>query len=221
MLQLAEPLHPSSLRLGAILAGGESRRFGSPKQLATVGGTRLVERVANAVARAGARPVLITGPGAPDLSHLLPCRSDARPGLGPVGGVHTALIWARELGVKGALCVACDLPFLPPPLLRRIAEIGESTSDVVVVPESSGPREVEPLCAWYPASAAQHVDSWLQSGHRSAAGLLATLELMRLPLREVLAFGDPAEIFLNVNTPADGERAAALQGLMEEIDGHP
>lgn len=209
MFQVTEQTH-SSLRLGAILAGGKSLRFGSPKQLARVGGTQLVERAADALRRAGARPVLVTAPDGPDMSHVLPCRSDVRPGLGPLGGLHTGLTWARELGLRGTLCVACDLPFLSPTLLRQLAEIGESTPDVVVAPESRGPLGIEPLCAWYPAAAAREIERRMDSDERSLADLLGSLPVQRIPLAEVEAIGDPVTLFHNVNTPADRAAAEAM-----------
>lgn len=219
MLHFMEPHQTSSLRLGAILAGGQSRRYGSMKHLAEIGGTRLVERVAKALEAAGARPVLISGPHVPDLSHVLPCRQDLRPGLGPLSGLHTALLWARELGLSGALCVACDMPFVAPALLRRLAEIGERTADTVIAPESEGPRGLEPLCAWYPRSAAQEVEVRLDTGARSLGDLLAALTIRRLPLAEVAAFGDPDTIFMNVNTPTDGAQAEEMEIRLEGGNG--
>ena len=201
---------PSSLRLGVILAGGKSLRFGSPKHLARVGGTQLVERAAEALQRAGARPVLITAPDGPDMSHLLPIRSDDPPGLGPIGGLHTGLTWARELGLRGTLCVACDLPFLSPALLRRLAELGERARDLVVAPESRGPLGVEPLCAWYPAAAGAEIERHLDREDRSLAALLDRLVVQRLPLAEVEAIGNPETLFMNVNTPADRLVAEAV-----------
>jgi molybdenum cofactor guanylyltransferase len=219
VLHFAEGLRPSSLRLGAILAGGRSRRFGSLKQFAEVGGTLLIERVAESLRRAGAHPVLITGPHVPDLSHLLPCRPDELPGRGPLGGLHTALRWALEMGLPGTLCIACDLPFIAAPLLRRIAEVGEASPDFAVVPESGGPKQVEPLCAWYPASASGEVDARLHDEGRSLAQLLTIVPVRRIPLAEVQSFGDPSTLFLNVNTPADQERAARMDTLLEEAGG--
>lgn len=212
-------LRRSSLRLGAILAGGQSRRFGSPKLLAIVDGVPLVERMASRVSQAGASAVLITGPHLPDMSHILPCRQDLRPGLGPLSGVHTALMWARELGLSGTLCVACDLPLLPSALLRRIAELGEHTSDTVFAPRSTSPIGLEPLCAWYPASAAREVEDQLDSGQLSMSGLLARLEVQTIPLRELTDYGDPATLFLNVNTTADVVRVESLSRGAEEGNG--
>jgi molybdenum cofactor guanylyltransferase len=215
VLHRTELTDPANLRLGAILAGGRSRRFGSPKLLARVGGTRLIERVAEALRQAGARPVLITAAHATDLSHLLPCRADDTPGLGPLGGLHTAVSWARELGLRGTLCVAGDLPFLSPALLRRLAEIGEGGGDVVVAPSSSGPLGVEPLCAWYPASAVAEIELRLASDDRSLEGLLSVLPIHRLAADEVDRLGDASTLFHNVNTPADAEAAEVIIARQE------
>lgn len=219
MLHLPQPDSASTLRVGAILAGGRSRRFGSPKQLATVGGVQLVERVAGSLRSAGATAVLITGTDGPDLSHLLPCRVDHQPGLGPLGGLHTALLWGRELGLRGILCVACDLPFLPPALLRRLISLGERYPATVVAPESRGPLGVEPLCAWYPVTAIGDVGRRLESGALALAELLGALEVRRLTITELAEIGDPDRIFHNVNTPEEGSAAEAMLPAQEQRNG--
>lgn len=206
------------LRLGAILAGGQSRRFGSPKQTASVGGVMLVERVADSLSRAGARPVLITAPHVPDLSHLLPCRNDLRPGHGPLSGLHTALVWARELGSFGALCIACDLPFASPRLLRTMAEVGEREREKIVVPDSPDGQAVEPLCAWYPSSLLPEIVARMDRNEHSLRDMVYASAHHRLPVQEVREFGEPASIFLNVNTPADRDRAAAVEARLSEDD---
>lgn len=200
----------STLRLGAILAGGRSRRFGSPKPFAELGGSLMVDRVATAVRGSGAHAVLISGPGVPDMRHLLPCREDARPGLGPLGGLETALEWAGELGLGGALCVACDTPFLVPALLRAMAERGEGARGRIVAPESEGPLGVEPLCAWYPVAALPEIRDRLHSHRLALAALLEAIPVDRIPIEEVRAHGDPGKIFLNINTVADRDHAAEI-----------
>ena len=210
---------PASLRLGAILVGGQSSRFGSPKALALVGGVTLLERIADRVRKAGAHPLAITAPHLPDLSHLLPCRQDLQPGLGPLAGLHTALLWASELGCRGTLCIACDLPHLPAPMLRRLAEVGEQSPDTVIAPASPGPLGMEPLCAWYPTSAAPVVETMLEEGERALTALLRRTGAQLLPREEIAQFGDPASLFLNVNTLADAERAVTLTLDAGEANG--
>jgi molybdopterin-guanine dinucleotide biosynthesis protein A len=191
--------------LGVILAGGASSRFGAPKALAKVGGRPIVERVRDALAAAAGEVVLVAN--APELfAHLaLPQRADAVPGAGPLGGVLTALRWARERGDEGVLCVACDMPFVPAELLRDLAERARAGDAALVVPGSRGRRGAEPLCAWYSVRLLATVERAVADGERALYPLLDRAE--RVPLAHVERFGDPDVLFLNVNTPADHQRA--------------
>lgn len=193
--------------LGAILAGGASRRFGAPKALADIGGRSVVERVRSALERAADPVVLITHHPEWFASLDLRTRPDTIPGMGPLGGVHEALLWAAERGRPGALCVACDLPFLPAGLLRRLAELASEENADATVPESTGRGGVEPLCAVYSVRALPEVEARMARGERRMTALLGALRTDRLPLEEVRRFGDPEVLFLNVNTPDDHRHA--------------
>jgi len=118
-----------------------------------------------------------------------------------------AVRWAAERGYAGALCVACDMPFLPAALLRRIAE---GAGSAVVLPESRGRRGVEPLCAWYPAECLAAAERMIAEGSWALFPLLERFPAERIPLAEVERFGDPEFLFLNVNTPADYELAQRI-----------
>ncbi len=192
---------------GAILAGGASRRFGAPKALAAVGGKAIVERVRDALRAVAGEIVLIANEPALFAELGMERRGDAVAGVGPLGGIVTALRWAAERGHRGALCVACDMPFASPALLRRIAE---RAGDAVVVPESRGRRGVEPLCAWYPASCLPAAEHMIAEGSWALHELVRTVPAVRVPLAEVELCGDPEVLFLNVNTPADHERAQQI-----------
>ena len=219
MLRIADPSDSRPFRLGAILAGGHSRRFGTPKPLAELGGVLVVERIAGALRRAGAHPVLITAPHLPDLGHLLTCRHDERPDLGPLGGLLTALHWAHELGARGCLCVACDMPFAPPDLLRCLAETGERASIEIVAPENSRGDAVEPLCAWYPTAIVGEIQRRLDAQLLSMRDLLGSLPVRRLPLSELPLSPSPEICFLNINTPDDHARATAHLSAQEQTNG--
>ena len=193
--------------LGAILAGGASRRFGAPKALAEVGGRRIVERVRDALLEAGAEVVVIANDASLFADLGVERRADDVAGVGPLAGIVAAVRWAAERGGAGALCVACDIPFLPAALLRRIAEGARPT---IVVPESRGRRGVEPLCAWYPAECLAAVERMIAEGSWALHPLLERFPAERVPLAEVERFGDPEILFLNVNTPADHELAQRI-----------
>lgn len=193
---------------GAILAGGASRRYGSPKALATVGGRRIIDRVHGALLDVAVDPVLVANDETLFADLELPTRPDARPGLGVLGGILTALLWAREDGRAGTLAVACDMPFLSPALLRRL--LSEADGADIVAPESGGRRGVEPLCAYYGVGCIPAIEAELARGERHIVGFFDDVSVRRVPRAEVLGYGDPDVLFLNVNTREEREHAERL-----------
>lgn len=193
---------------GAILAGGLNSRYGSHKALALVGGCPIIERVQAALRAVTPDLILIAN----DPEHYaglgLLQRPDAVPGLGALGGIHSALVWAREERRTGVLAVACDMPFLEPRLLRLLVE--RSAAADVVVPESVGRRGVEPLCAYYSTSCIPAIEEEMARGARQVIGFYGQVRVARIPLAEVRTLGEPDSIFLNVNTPEERVRAEAL-----------
>ena len=210
---------------GAVLAGGQSTRYGAPKALVTVGGRRIIDRVIDALRQV--TPDLILSANEPgrfdDLA--LPTYPDERPDLGPLGGIYTTLRRAREAGRPGILAVACDMPFPSVELLsvlRREAfgapdEMAEDASTStkpwgpdIVLPASRGPRGVEPLFAAYSVACIPAIDAALADGDRRMIGFHERVAVHTIPLAEVDGLVDPERAFLNVNSPADRERAEAL-----------
>jgi molybdopterin-guanine dinucleotide biosynthesis protein A len=194
---------------GAILAGGAASRFGgAPKGLLAVGGSRILDRVvARVQAVTDAPPLLIAN--APDASAWRPDLKtipDARPGLGNLGGIYTAV--TAEPGP--VLCVAWDMPFVPEALLRALVEGAAAGTYDAFLPESSGPRGLEPLCAVYGPACGPAIARRLDSGDLKAISFHPDVRVGILSLAQVRGFGDPAELFFNVNTPDDLERAEAL-----------
>jgi molybdopterin-guanine dinucleotide biosynthesis protein A len=195
---------------GAILAGGASRRFGAPKALAEVGGRAIVERVRDALASAVGEVVLVAN-DAGLFGHLgLAMRPDDVAGAGALGGIRTALAWAREQGRPGALCIACDMPFVSPELLREMLERSGAGDVDAVVPESGGRRGCEPLCAWYSAGCLPSIDRMMGDGDTAVHLLLDRVRAARIPLEDVSRHGDPDVLFLNVNTADDHARAVRI-----------
>jgi len=192
---------------GAVLAGGAARRYGgAPKGLLTVGARRILDRVVDAVAAAtGEQPLLVANhvdaPGwRPDLTTV----PDRQPGLGSLGGIYTAVAG----GAEPVLCVAWDMPFVDPDLLRAL--VAGSAGFDGFLPESGGRRGVEPLCAVYGPACAAAIEGVVARGDRRAIGFHDRVRIGTMPLPRVRQFGDPAVLFFNVNTPDDLERAEAL-----------
>ena len=195
-----------SLR-GAILAGGGATRYGGrPKGLLEVGGRRILDRVVTALSAAvGAPPLLVAN--APDAATWRPDLTtvpDVRPGYGSLGGIYTAV----TAGAGPVLCVAWDMPFVTVDLLRELVD-GAAGVDVFL-PESDSRRGMEPLCGVYGPACRAAIEGQFGSEDRRLIGFHNAVKVGTLPLDRVQTFGDPAELFLNVNEPGDLQRAEAV-----------
>jgi molybdopterin-guanine dinucleotide biosynthesis protein A len=147
--------------------------------------------VANAPEAAKWRPDLRTVP-------------DARPGLGSLGGIYTAVVEAPA----PVVCVAWDMPFVSESLVRALAD-GLDHHDAML-PESSGRRGVEPLCAAYGPACRDAIADSLTAGNLRAIGFHDRIRVGILPLSEVRALADPELLFFNVNTADDLAKADEL-----------
>jgi molybdopterin-guanine dinucleotide biosynthesis protein A len=194
---------------GAIIAGGASSRFGSPKALAEVGGVRVVDRVAGALRTAtGVDVIAIIND--PDLSRRigLPHRPDVLAGAGALAGVHAALAWGRECGGTGILAAGCDMPFLSSALLKGL--LTHASEHDIVIPASDGPRGLEPLCAFYSVACIAPIEAAIARGDARMIGFHKDVRVHCLPLDEVRTYGDPAIMFMNLNTEADRTAAERI-----------
>ncbi|MFW5952347.1 MAG: molybdenum cofactor guanylyltransferase, partial [Gemmatimonadota bacterium] len=80
----------------------------------------------------------------------------------------------------------------------------------LVLPESRGRRGVEPLFAAYRVSCIPAIEAALAAGDRRMIGFHGRVRVAFVPLAEVEALCDPERAFLNVNEPAERERAEAM-----------
>ena len=183
---------------GAIIAGGRATRFGGvAKGLERVGGVRMIDRVAAALGDSCDDLVIVANDAA--ANRWIPgvrVVTDIRPGTGALGGLHAALVNSRE----AVLVLAWDSPFVPGGLLRALRSAGEAAGADAALPVSNAPLGFEPLCAWYRTSCRAAVEHHLDSGDLRAGGWQDDIASVRV---DVSPWGDPDEIFFNVNTPAD------------------
>jgi molybdopterin-guanine dinucleotide biosynthesis protein A len=200
---------------GAIIAGGRATRFGGkPKGLEVVGGERMLDRLVRVLTAAfGGPPLLVAN--APDASSWRPdlrVVADVRPDLGSLGGIYTAVVEAPA----PVVCVAWDMPFVPEGLLRRLGD-GLLRHDAYL-PQSDGPRGVEPLCAAYGPACREAIARSLDEGDLRAVGFHERIGVGILPLSEVGRFGDPELLFFNVNTADD---LALTDGMWRRLESSP
>jgi molybdopterin-guanine dinucleotide biosynthesis protein A len=195
---------------GVVLAGGASRRLGRDKALLVAGGQTLAARAAAKLA--AVCPEVAAADAARNLLPGIPSLPDG-PGHGPAAGILGA---ARARPGHRLLVLACDLPEVPIALLTELVKAaGEKTSGReearppdLVVPRWAG--RLEPLCALYGPAALEALASRVAAGHFALHELADEPELVVRFIEEpeLASFGDPAELFLNLNSPADLARWA-------------
>ena len=166
---------------GFVLAGGASSRMGRDKASLPYRGTSLIEHIARAVREAAGNVTVIGGAsGTPDKI----------PGLGPIGGLFTAL---SETGSDWNLVMACDMPGISAEVLRILLKRCEiSPADCVYASMDGQP---EPLCAVYHRRCLSAVARAIKFKRLKMLDLLAELAVDMQPL-------DPA-VLANANTPAE------------------
>lgn len=168
------------LVLGAILAGGQSRRFGHDKAKAQLGDKSMVQTVIDIVAQQSDTWVIC---GRGDYGDAwLPDRP--RAGLGPLAGLSAALTHASCNGFDAVFTAPCDVPGLPLNMCARF--------QAVAFP---GFLAGLPVVGLWPASLAETLDAFLeQHQDHSLRAWCRHVDASAVALPQQLA---------NINTPDD------------------
>jgi molybdopterin-guanine dinucleotide biosynthesis protein A len=135
----------------------------------------------------------------------LPVVTDPAGGDGPIAGLEAGLAHAEG---RPVVLLAVDLPLVPAALLRALVE-GLAGFDAVV---PFSPRGREPLCAAYGPACLASIRTRVALDERGLSDFWPDVRVRRVPPAELRAFGDPEAVFMNVNEPADLQRAKRLAG---------
>jgi molybdenum cofactor guanylyltransferase len=189
---------------GVILAGGRSRRLGGgDKCLLPLGDGSILVAIITAL-RPQTGALLVNSNSDPALfRHTgLPVRADVLPGrLGPLAGIHTALLWARENGADAVLTAPADTPFLPSDLVARLAAAYEPGHAAIAA--SGG--NLHPVIGLWPSALAEPLHDTLADGiHRVRAWL------DRISYKTVAFETGVIDPFWNINTEEDLQLARAM-----------
>jgi molybdopterin-guanine dinucleotide biosynthesis protein A len=185
-----------------ILAGGKSSRMGADKASLQLGCQTLLAR-ALALAATVAEAVLIVG----EPEQFLPFGrvvQDVFPGRGPLGGIHAAL---RESQTELNLMLAVDLPFVESRFLEYLIASACQCAAVVTVPRAAGGWQ--PLCAVYRREFAAVAERALRKGKNRIDALFSQVETRGISEEELMRMGFSANMFRNLNTPVEWQKAAA------------
>ena len=182
-----------------MLAGGRSRRMGTPKAWLDWHGTTLLRRVCGIVARGAGGPVaVVRAPGQelPPLPDGVRVVEDAREGRGPMQGILAGL---EAVDADVAFVASVDLPFLHPQFVSAVCRAVDGAD--VAVPQIDGRRQ--PLAAAYRPALAPLIAELVDADELATGALFErckTRWLDELPHPESVR---------NVNAPSDYRRALA------------
>ena len=146
----------------AILAGGKARRFGGrDKSRLVVQSHSIINRQVDVLQQVVTQIFVVAADAGRFADLGLPVVPDLIPGLGALGGIHTAI---ERSPAERVIVIACDLPFLHPGLLARLADRCENHDAAWV----HGPRGAEPLLACYRRTAGPAVRQAIDAGQLRA-----------------------------------------------------
>jgi molybdopterin-guanine dinucleotide biosynthesis protein A len=120
---------------------------------------------------------------------------DRRPGVGPLGGIETAL---TSTAADWNLVLACDMPGVSAEFLRLLMDAAERLNPDALLPADPSGR-LEPLCAVYHRRCLETFRRALDEDVRKITAALAGLEVARFAV-------DDAACFENLNTPEEWAR---------------
>jgi molybdopterin-guanine dinucleotide biosynthesis protein A len=185
---------------GYVLAGGKSTRMGRDKAIVSLNGRTLLETALDA-ARSVALEVFILG-SSELYGRYGTVIADIFPGCGPLGGIHAAL---KHSKTERNLILAVDTPFLSNRLLAYLEERARESGAMVTAPEING--YPQPLCAIYSRDFLPIAEQALQEGNYKIVPLFPKQRTSLICQSELQRFAFTAEMFENLNTPEDLERA--------------
>ena len=184
----ADPMHPSSPVCAVVLAGGESRRFGSDKLSAALDGVPVLDRLVSALPAAWM--VILVGPvRALTRRDVLWVREDP-PGGGPSAGIQAGA--ASSTG-EVTVVVAGDMPYAAsvlPALADALVRADDGVQAAVGVDDEG---QANPLLAAYRTQA-------LQAALPEPAHGIPAKRLLALPHLTLAVHGQAAR---DVDTPGD------------------
>jgi molybdopterin-guanine dinucleotide biosynthesis protein A len=129
--------------------------------------------------------------------------ADRVPDDGPIAGLESGLEHAAG---RPVLLLAVDLPLVPLSLLYGLAE-RLAGWDAVVPLSPGGP---EPLCAAYGPACLPAIRARVAAGQKTMTAFWPDVRVRALPPPELVRFGEPETMFLNVNEPDDLARAVTV-----------
>ena len=121
--------------LGAILAGGQSKRMGKDKLFLEINNKKLIEHTIDKVKKYLKEVIIITNQDNEFFSknNLITVKDCIEGQLGPLVGILTAMKWAKENLTKCSWIATfpCDTPFFPESIIKNFIRESEKKGGII------------------------------------------------------------------------------------------
>ena len=175
--------------------------MGRDKALLEISGVPLLLHAARLVQPLVA-DLTVIGPAAAYLHLGLRVLPDDRPGVGPLGGIATAL---RVSSIPWNLVVGCDLPYLNGLFLEFLIHRALGSKADALLPDSAGGPE--PLCAMYNRRCLPTMEAAIERGDFKVTNALSGCAVELISEAQWKEFDSGGRLFKNMNSPADYQEA--------------
>ena len=128
--------------VGAILAGGQSKRMGKDKLFLELNNKKLIQYTIDKVKKYLKKVIIITNQDNEFFTknNLITVKDCINGQLGPLVGILTAMKWAKE-NLNQCSWIAtfpCDTPFFPERIIKRFIEESEKNESLILCASSHG-----------------------------------------------------------------------------------
>ncbi|HEX6399302.1 MAG TPA: molybdenum cofactor guanylyltransferase [Actinomycetota bacterium] len=188
-----------------VLAGGASRRFGSDKLSADLGGRPLLHHPIERLLDVCEEVVVVLSPGGEEPSVPAGSVVFARDGTdheGPLAGLVAGL---ASVGSERAVVAGGDMPGIEPEVVRELLRASEETGAVVAILSDGG--DARPLpCVVRTGPALTAARRLLADGRRRLRDLLAETSTVLVDEPTWTALDPERRTLLDVDEPSDLDR---------------
>lgn len=202
----------------AVLAGGRSVRMGVDKRALAIGDETMLSRVVRSVSAVCDSVLVVIGAhqDASEYSNLgrgVEVVADCVPDFGPMGGLVTALTYARNPWI---FLVGADMPLVCPEVVGLLCKM-RGRADAVVPVTPNGP---EPLLALYNIACLRPALELLGTPRGGPRRLLELVESVEVPAAMLRQVDPNLGSLRNVNTPADYAELIGVCGAVPMLAEH-
>lgn len=178
-----------------VLAGGKSKRFGSPKSIVRFDGKNLIAIAIDLARQICNRTIIIKDDEKIPLLNGIKSFKDIHPGKGPIGGVQSALTFSETENIA---ILPVDMPLLCVEIYNHLASIKKINTPVVAI----STHGMEPLVSIWSKSNLTRINQSIEKNILSLWKCLEDLNAIKLNFGKLYP-EIPDSCFFNINTRED------------------